>query len=360
MNDNQAESPSLSIGDSTRFRGVGRQPARWVLAGFVVFSALCVYISLSPHRIAFYDREKKPSDLELYWAEVQRIADGQRYYEAAAIELSSRGYPTQSPFNFRMPLPMWLLGVLPQPEIGGWILAGLAATLLIAGVVVMRRESNVVSALLLGIFLGGAVIPCMVPILYVEPLLWSGTLMALSLMAFAFQRPAASVAFGIAALFFRDFAGWYCLIMAISAARRQRRAECLGWVAGIIAFGLFFVWHTAQVTRFAGEQDVADVSAWMQWNGLPAVIAMSQMNGFLLLLPQWVAAIFLSAALLGFASWHTSLGRHMSLTVVGYLIVFSIVGKEVNQYWGSLFAPLLCFGAARAPSALRDLFRASR
>ena len=36
---------------------------------------------------------------------------------------------------------------------------------------------------------------------------------------------------------------------------------------------------------------------------------------------------------------------------------FAVIGQSFNQYWGSLIAPLLCFGVARFPASLRDLWQ---
>jgi hypothetical protein len=43
-----------------------------------------------------------------------------------------------------------------------------------------------------------------------------------------------------------------------------------------------------------------------------------------------------------------------------YIAAFAIVGQEFNRYWGLMIAPLFCFGAVRAPAALRDLWHASK
>ncbi len=43
-----------------------------------------------------------------------------------------------------------------------------------------------------------------------------------------------------------------------------------------------------------------------------------------------------------------------------YLVVFLVVGKDVNQYWGTLIAPLLCFGVVRSQASLDDLWHSSR
>ena len=68
----------------------------------------------------------------------------------------------------------------------------------------------------------------------------------------------------------------------------------------------------------------------------------------LLLLPQWVTALLLPLAVLGFAGWNTPTGLRAGITVCVFLTMFAFFGMPINQYWGSLIAPLLCLGAAQA------------
>ena len=346
--------------DQTRFGNIDRMPARFVLALFFIFTVISLYTSLSSHRIAFYDREATPSDLELYWAEVDRIADGQGYYEAASIELPARGYPTQSVFNWRMPLPMWFLGKLPRPEYGKWLLSAFAVTLLVSGSIIAIQEGTFLEATALGVLLGGAILPCVLSDLYVSPLLWSSVFLSLSICAYSWNQRWLVLLLGLAAVVFREFALLYCVLMAVIAGRNRHLRELVGWIVVIAIFAGFLVFHILQVKHYQDVPDVADTSHWLELNGLPAIIGMTQMNGFLLLLPQWVSAIYLASSILGFVDWRSSLGNRMSLTVGAFLLVFMIVGKDVNQYWGVMFAPLLCFGAARAPMALRRLIRAAK
>jgi hypothetical protein len=84
------------------------------------------------------------------------------------------------------------------------------------------------------------------------------------------------------------------------------------------------------------------------------------MTAYLLLLPQWVTALYFVAALLGLAGWHTPLGERVGLTLCLFAVAFACVGQEFNQYWGSLLAPLFCFGVARFPGSLADLWKAAR
>jgi hypothetical protein len=76
-------------------------------------------------------------------------------------------------------------------------------------------------------------------------------------------------------------------------------------------------------------------------------------------LPQWITAIYLVAAMVGMAGWNTPLGTRIGLSTCLFLLAFAFVGQSFNQYWGSLIAPLLCFGVVRFPASLRDLYRAA-
>src|SRR5688572_25398585 len=98
---------------------LSRAGARLALAAYMLFSLLAVAITLSPLRSGYADApDRGPGDLALYRAEIERIRAGENYYQAANIELRQRGYPTRSLFNWRTPLPMWLVGKLPHPQAG--------------------------------------------------------------------------------------------------------------------------------------------------------------------------------------------------------------------------------------------------
>ena len=73
-------------------------------------------------------------------------------------------------------------------------------------------------------------------------------------------------------------------------------------------------------------------------------------------MPQWITAVYLVAALVGLAGWNTPLGTRIGLTVCLFLMGFAMVGQSFNQYWGFLIGPLLCFGVARFPASMRDLW----
>ena len=139
----------------------------------------------------------------------------------------------------------------------------------------------------------------------------------------------------------------------------KRRGELAAWILGLAAWLVFFGWHWMQVADLITPDARAHSESWVQFGGAGFVISIGQINAYLLLLPQWITALYLVAALFGFAGWPTPLGVRSGLTVCLFVIAFAAVGQEFNQYWGSLAAPLFCFGVVRFPASLRDLWKAA-
>jgi hypothetical protein len=104
----------------------------------------------------------------------------------------------------------------------------------------------------------------------------------------------------------------------------------------------------------------AHSDGWLQLGGAAFVISLVQMNAYLLLLPQWARALYLVLALLGFASMAEGWGRRAAWAACLYTLAFGVAGQAFNQYWGSVIAPLFCFGAAQGLAALIDVCRAAR
>jgi hypothetical protein len=335
-------------------------------------------VTVSPFGSTNYLPERRsPGDVALYRAEVDRIHQGEGYYQAAASELAARDYPMLSVFNWRTPLPMWLLGKMPAVELGKALLGILALILLMLTFEATAREEEAAAAKDLpspdapfpkgtlrrpaatALLLTGAMLPTVLGNLFTLPVLWSGIWIALSICAYGIDRRWLGVLFGLTALFFRELALPYCVLCVALAWREKQRREWIGWAIGLSAWLLFFAWHCQTVSGLIPPNAHAHEQGWVQVGGAGFVISTAQMNAYLLLLPQWVTALFLVAALVGFAGWSTALGTRVGLTTCLFLAAFAMVGHSFNQYWGCMMAPLLCFGAARFPASLRDLWLAA-
>jgi hypothetical protein len=356
-----------------------------VLAVIALAISFGVAVALAPR--AFVDLSTlpdRPGDVALYRAEVDRIHNGEGYYQAAAAELTVRGYPTRSVFNWRTPLPMWLLGKLPTAALGQALLGALSLALLLMAFEALAREENArqgigsepgrqtivdhrrprcVGPLLRPaacvLWLIGPVLPTILGDAFVMPVLWAGVLIGLSVCAYGVNRPWLGVTFGLAAVFFRELALPYCLLCAAMAWRQGRRTELAAWGLGLLAWLAFFALHWWQVSGLIAVGARAHRQGWIQFGGAEFVIATVRMNAYLLALPPWITAIYLVAAMVGLGGWSTPLGTRIGLSTCLFVVGFAVVGQSFNQYWGSLVAPLLCFGVARFPASLGDLWQAA-
>jgi hypothetical protein len=346
----------LPDNQATGFARLSPQNARAVLAITLAVVVSFVAISISPLAGEFaFARPAGPGDVQLYQAEVQRIANGEGYYEAASHELHARGYPTLSVFNWRTPLPMWLVGILPNELTRRLVIGSLAGLLMLLALVVTVREGGALRGLGCALIMSGALLPGWLEQIYVMPVVWAGIFIGLSICCYGLRRPGWGVAFGLCAVVFRELAAPNCLVCLGLAIYQRRWRETVAWAIGLAAFGLFYAWHAHYVMSLVLPGDHAHVGGWLQFGGAAFLIGLAQMNGYLLLLPQWVSAIYLPLAMLGFAGWNTATGLRAGLTACLFMIAFAFVGHPFNQYWGSLLAPLLALGAAQAPAAISDL-----
>ena len=343
----------------TGFARLTPTAARAVLLGLAGVCAFLVALSLSPQAIVNPGKPTDPNagDPALYRAEAERIHNGEPYYDVLAEELPARGYPTRSVFNWRTPLPVWLIGKLPDVDWGKSLLGLLGLTLLVASFEAVARDGSVRRAIGAACLLTGPLLLAMQDHHYGMPVLWSGTLIGLSVAAYGLKRPGWGVGLGLAAVFFRELALPYAVLMAAIALWHRRRPELTAWAVGLGAWFVFFGWHCVQVLPRIAPDAIAHEHGWITLAGARFVLAVVQMNAYLIVLPQWVAALYFVAAMLGLAGWHTPLGQRAGLVVCLFVAAFAVVGQPFNQYWGGLIAPLLCFGVARAPASLAELWR---
>jgi hypothetical protein len=331
--------------------------ARCTLLLAALCFAGCIAVSSSPLAKGRADETGRgANDMSLYQDEVVRVAGGEAYYDAAGSELRKQGYPTRSVFNWRTPLLVWFLAALPSPRVGQAILGGLSIVLALWSMAVTARERNLAAGGICAILMCGALL-LVTGDAYYLPVMWSGVLIGLALCAYASDQRTLAVAFGLAALFFRELAAPYCIGALVLAVYERRWREAFAWVAGFAAYAAFYAYHIAEVQSRVLPTDTAHDGSWWQAGGLPFLISLAQINAFLLVAPQAFAAAYLMLSLLGATTLNSTWGRRVAFTLCGYLVTFALVGYEFNQYWGVLIAPLFAMCAAHAPAAIANLCR---
>lgn len=334
--------------------------ARVVVAVTIGITLLLVAITFSSLRSGYADApDRGPSDFELYRAEADRIHAGEAYYPTVADELRTRGYPTRSVFNWRTPLPVWLLGVLPDVRIGQTVLALLAVGMWMLAFGLLDSQLGRPASVVGLLAISGVVLPCVLGNLFVMPEMWAGILIGLSAVAYGGERRKLGFAAALAALFVRELSGLWCLVCLASDVRERHWRSIPLWSMSFAAYAVFYAVHLRQVLPLISESDVAHDHGWVCLGGPGFVISIAQVNTWLLLVPQWLTALFLAAALVGAAEWSSPAGQRIGLGVAGYVVAFSIVGQPFNQYWGSLTAPLFALSASAFPAAAADLWRAA-
>ncbi|MEO5807583.1 hypothetical protein [Devosia sp.] len=299
-------------------------------------------------------------DLALYQAIVEQMRAGRGYYPAAHDLMVANGYGTLSVFNWRMPLLMEAVSLLPSLlwaqvvligmaigaaalagrlcwNTGGWPLAGPVLALLVLG--------------LAGCLPQNAILFAEIP---------AGVLILGSAALYGLGRPWWGAGVAALALLVRELAGIYVLVCIYRAARGRRFAELGFWLAVLLAYAGYFAWHYGQVQTHIGANDPGYSQGWLQWGGIGFWLTTASFNGVFLLLPVWVTALVLPLGVLGLLAWPGRNGAWLSLGVLAFLMFMGAVGKPFNAYWGALYTPMLTVGLGWAGFALRDLVVATR
>ncbi len=330
-----------------------------LLAAFVLASA-CVVITLSPWKTGFADQDRRHAgDIALYAAIVEGIHAGEPFYAVSEREMTERGYPTRSVFNWRAPVPLWLFGHLPQPD---WAKFGFGLLALAAfgfAFECMAREGGLSPAIFGGVLLLGSLMLGFLGEIYVMSVVWCGVLIAISLCLYGLGRNRAAALAGLAALFTRELAAPYCVLSVIWALRspRANRRELLVWMWGAVVYAEYYGGHVWQVLAHRDLAAMSHPEGWAQFLGLPFVLSLLQVHAFLLLLPQWITAILFAASLVCCATWNSAWGQRVVLTICLYTITFGCVGQDFNQYWGAVLVPAWTLAAGRIPSTFYRLFQ---
>jgi hypothetical protein len=281
-------------------------------------------------------------DSATYSKIVQQMRGGSSYYVAAHEVLITEGYGTNSVFNWRTPVWPVLISLLPSVRWVQGLLAGLTtltALLIYRGLRLCEAGPlfSAMTALVLIVGTAGQPAKAVVFTEYV-----AGILILLSIAGYVNGWNVVGAIVAIAALFIRELVAVYVLVCLILAFRHRDWAELRIWIIGLIGYGIYFLWHWTIVANMLGSADRGYPAGWLQFGGLPFVLETAHFSGLLVAAPVWISALILPIALLGLVAWPA--GCRAALTVTAYLLVFAVIGKPFNIYWGAVYAPLLMLG----------------
>lgn len=326
-----------------------------------LFAAGILILGLLTFRMGdFMSAGAQGEDLKCYRGIIYRVQQGEGYYQAAHAELSSRGYPTKSVFNWRLPFLGWLLGHIPDARMSRAIPMLLSLFAIWLWITLKVREWPIYKVAAGAILAAGFPIYTLLDDIYIIHELWAGILIFISLTAHGRGWKTISCVSGILALFIRELALPFAAIMTVSSLVERRKLEALAWGMGIIAFLGVFLFHFLTVQDFLTGDPVLHFGYWLDFNGWAFVLATFQIHPFLLLLPSWVTSIIVPFALLGFLGWHNPTGIRIRLTIIAYIFVFLFVGKKFNAYWGLIYCNLLPLGLLYTRDAMARLNAAVR
>jgi len=339
----------------SRFAGLTRRAAIAVLALFAIVMSVSLWEPSPAHlKLVQSAPVKKDADLALYRAISQRVAKGESYYPAAADELRKGDYPLKPFLTFRLPTFAWITAYA-----GPMGMMALRLLLVIGTLYAWWKRlegtfddpgRRVQGALLVVAGLAVAVSNRHVQLHE----FWAGTLLALS---FALHRPDRwwpSVLAAACALALRELALPFVLLMGAFALFGRRWREMTAWGALALAFAAGLWLHSREVAAVVLPGDPQS-PGWTSLGGWPAFLRFMHMTGPLRALPDWVSAILTVLSLFGWASWKSRTGLFGTLLFLGYGLMFMLLGRPTNFYWGLMITPVFALGLVFLPQAFSDL-----
>jgi len=291
------------------------------------------------------------ADPVVYDRILTRLRAGEGYYVVIGGELRAHLYATREVFNWRTPL-LWRSLALVSPRVrrGGLtalsLVAGLAATL-----TALRRVSRLAS-LVTGLAALGVVVIASAPGTVAMGEAWAGAFVGVAVCAYVAGRRGAAVTAGLIAMFVRELVAPFTLVCAAIALAERRWREVAAWVAGGLAYAVYYGLHLSQISAHRLPTDLPGEGSWMAWGGLTFLLTTVQWNGLLLLAPWGAVAAALALIVAGVLSARSPV--HLRLTAGVYLVAFLVVGQAFDRYWGLLVWPTWALACGYGAQAVAD------
>lgn len=345
-----------------RLTGVSRPVAALLLALLAALMILGTAQRHAPRQInmsspVLAKEEGMIGDHALYLKILRKMEAGAPYYPAVAEEHRIYGYPLRPFIAVRLPT---LEAALSKTGLSaGTVIAsilGLAALFLWRkrlisepGLPSYARFGVLLMAVNLGQVMSGQWV------LIHEVI--AGVLIAIALALYRPEKPWGALVAVAAALAIRETVLPVAMLFGLLALIDRNWKLAAAWVAIGLAFAGGLALHAAAVAGVVRPDDISG-AGWMGLNGWNNYIGFIQNSSALRFgAPQWVAAILVPLALIGWLAWRSRLGTLGLIVQAGYAAAFMLFARPDNDYWGMLVVPTLFVGLIFAPAALAALIR---
>lgn len=297
---------------------------------------------------------RRDTDLAFYDRAIERIRNGENYYDYIVEEQRRANYPVRPGLTVRLPTLAYI-----QARLGETGQAVTAFILLLAILAAWWRrlgqEPGGKEQRLLMLMLLLLTAPLALnPYYFVLHELRAGLLLAL---AFALHRPGkwgASLAIAALALGIREHALPFVLLMGAMACWRRDWKESIAWAALACVFLVALAAHMQIIAAQALPSDRPS-DPWLVMRGLPGGLQTIVQSGPLHGLPDWLAGPLVILSLAGWAGWRSPAGTFGTFLYLGYGLAFMLAGRADNFYWGTVVTPAMFMGLAFAPRAMQSL-----
>ena len=292
-------------------------------------------------------------DSQLQLRTIERIRGGESYYSAVGDELRRNSYPTRPIINWRTPLHYSVVAAL-SIEWAGRLLFGLGIVVVVTGALAYSTKSTG-KAVAAALLLLGSMAPAMLvrpgAVGYSEH--WAAVFLALSLNAYVARKWTLAAGLGITAVFVRELAAPYALVCGLLALQAKRRTEWQLWVAGGVAYVVYYGLHATAAVDAIRPGDLVREQSYVQWLGLPFVFMTLYTNGIVNLLPSWLTPMATSIGVAGACA--DSAPSQFRVTLLLYAALFCVFGQSFNFYWGYMTSPIWAHAWLHAPEGLQAL-----
>lgn len=291
-------------------------------------------------------------DQALYAHIADRVRSGDDYYHAAAVEHRASGYPLKPFMTVRLPT-LAMMHVVLGNKLMQLFAAMIAVIIAVCWYYRLKRSAPAISPRIGTILAFIGAIPFFWPKWLYTHDVWAGGFIAMAIAIYRTHKPWPALALLFAALFIRETVLPAILLAGAFAFYRRRWVECITILLGCAIFAGIMFLHSNAVAAVTKPGDLVS-PGWAKAGGIATWLLFLQETSVLRVIPA-LTPIIVPLSLLGMLAWRHSVGLFLFLFQCGYALLFMLIGRPDNFYWGFLVTPTLLIGLPFLPSALSDI-----